>query len=442
MTSSASSSRTLIVLFTLVFFSIASIIWFYAGGAKSTYVLSPTELTYRYIDDTPMGGDTQGDVTTDDSGNVVLGCTLGRAYQWPFCEVAISIRDDVTKGVDLTHYHSLVIEASYIAPKPNERLRVYLRNYNPAYSTVDDPVSLKFNGLEYTPSETMSEYTLPLKAFQVLSWWIAGRDLALKHSGPELNNVPLVEIATSSTPVFGDHRLEIKSLRFEGLWLSESQLFRGLTSLWLVVVVVILALKYRQSRLTYKLERSRAERLRTINVALKQKSETLSVLATTDALTGLRNRLDIYEALEERITSRADRSCTVLCLDIDHFKHVNDTYGHDMGDRLLVLAADIMRESASGSDVIVRWGGEEFVIFCPKRNLAQASFLAEKIRWAFEAATWPHGELLSCSIGVSSMRQASIAAMIADADDALYRAKNGGRNRVEVFAESLIPADA
>ncbi|MGF1767205.1 GGDEF domain-containing protein [Enterovibrio makurazakiensis] len=442
MISSASTSRTLIVLFTLVFFSIASILWFYAGGAKSTFTLSPTELTYRYIDDTPMGGDTRGIVTTDESGNAVLSCTLGEAYKWPFCEVAISISDDVTQGVDLTHYHSLVIEAAYKAPMPNERLRVYLRNYNPQYSSVEDPVSMKFNGLEYNPSDVLSEYTLPLNAFQVLSWWIADRNLALEHAGPELTNVPLIEIATSSTPAIGDHVLVIKSIRFEGLWLSESQLFRGITSLWLLVVVVILALKYRQSRLTYKQERSRAERLKSINMALKQKSETLSVLATTDALTGLRNRLDIYEALEERITSRADRSCTVLCIDIDHFKRVNDTYGHDMGDRLLVLAADIMRESASGGDVIVRWGGEEFVIFCPKRNLAQASFLAEKIRWAFEAATWPHGELLSCSIGVSSMRQASIAAMIADADDALYRAKNGGRNRVEVFAESLIPADA
>ncbi len=78
------------------------------------------------------------------------------------------------------------------------------------------------------------------------------------------------------------------------------------------------------------------------------------------------------------------------------------------------------------------------MIFCPSRNLAQASFLAEKIRAAFEQTEWSHGQPLTCSVGVSSMREGSIAAMIADADDALYRAKQSGRNRVEVFAESLV----
>ncbi|WP_407333053.1 GGDEF domain-containing protein [Enterovibrio sp. 27052020O] len=422
----------------LLFLSLAIIVWFYAGGARSTYTVSPTEFNFRYIDDTPMGGDTQGTVTLDENGHVVLSCNLGSGYKWPFCEVAVSLSADAAKGIDLTHYHSMVISAAYKSPEPNQRLRVYLRNFNPDYSRIDDPVSLKFNGLEYNPSVLMSEYVLPLKAFQVLSWWISDLDVPLEHAGPELDNISLIEIATGSAAVLGEHELVIKSIRFDGAMLSESKLFQGITFTWLFTIMVLLTVKYMQSRRIYNLERSRADRLRAINVALKQKSETLSVLATTDALTGLRNRLNIYQELEMHITSREDRSCTVLCLDIDHFKRVNDTYGHDMGDKLLVNAAKIIREQANSRDVVVRWGGEEFMIFCPKRNLAQASFLAEKIRAAFECSSWAHGEPLTCSIGVSSMREASIAAMIADADDALYRAKQQGRNRVEVFSETLI----
>ncbi|OEE65817.1 hypothetical protein A1OO_08380 [Enterovibrio norvegicus FF-33] len=432
------TSRTLFVLLVLLFLSVVAIFWFYAGGARSTYTVSPTEFKVEYIDDTPMGGDTQGSVTVDGDGYVVLNCNLGKAHRWPFCEVAISLSADAANGIDLTHYHSMVIEAAYDTPEPNQRLRVYLRNFNSAYSRIDDPVSLKFNGLEYNPSGSMSEYVLPLKAFQVISWWISDLDIPLEHAGPELSNVSLIEIATGSAPILGEHELVIRGIRFEGLMLSESQLFRGITFVWLATIMTLLTVKYTQSRRIYNLERSRADRLKVINLALKQKSETLSVLANTDALTGLRNRLGIYQELEKHITSMDDRSCTVLCLDIDHFKYVNDTYGHDMGDKLLVSTAKIMRESASTSDVIVRWGGEEFVIFCPKRNLAQASFLAERIRSAFESTAWSHGELLTCSIGVSSMREASIAAMIADADDALYRAKQLGRNRVEVFAETLM----
>ncbi|USH04114.1 GGDEF domain-containing protein [Grimontia kaedaensis] len=425
-------------MFVLLFFSVATVVWFFIGGAQSSYVISPTEFQFRYIDDTPMGGNTKGRVYTKDDGSVALECELGSAYRWPFCEVAISLSPSVTHGIDLANYHSMIIEAAYKAPAPDQRLRVYLRNFNDAYSITEDPVSMKFNGIEYNPTEEMSEIVLPLNSFQVLSWWISDLDIPLEHAGPDMSNISLIEIATGSAPTVGKHELTIKNIRFEGVMVTEAGLFRSLTFIWLATATVLLAVKYLQSRRVYDLERRRANRLKAINTALKQQSETLSIMATTDALTGLRNRMDIYPELEKALASTDGKNCTALCLDIDHFKKINDTYGHDMGDRLLICTAEVLRESVSTSDVIIRWGGEEFVIFCPNRNLAQASFLAEKIRAAFETTDWPHDAELSCSVGVSSMREGSIAAMIADADDALYRAKQNGRNRVEVFAESFI----
>lgn len=431
-------SRTLFVIFVLLFFSVAAISWFISGGAHSTYHISPTEFQFRYIDDNPMGGDTLGEVYQNEDGDVVLDCELGKAYRWPFCEVAISLTPSAMRGVNLDNYHSMVIEAAYKAPAPNQRLRVYLRNYNEAYSTLEDPVSLKFNGIEYNPTDTFSEFVLPLNSFQVLSWWISDLAVPIEHAGPELSNISMIEIATGSAPVIGHHELIIKSIRFEGQMITEAGFFRVLTFAWLATAMILLMVKYWQSRLIYRRERYRAERLKQINNALKQQSETLSIMATTDALTSLRNRMNIYPELDKLIGARTNRACTALCLDIDHFKQVNDTFGHDMGDKLLIATARLLKECASGTDVVVRWGGEEFVIFCPSRNLAQASFLAEKIRAAFEQTEWSHGQSLTCSVGVSSMREGSIAAMIADADDALYRAKQSGRNRVEVFAESLV----
>lgn len=430
-------SRTLLAVFVLLFFSIATVIWFFVGGAQSSYVISPTKYQFRYIDDTPMGGNSHGRVYTNEKGDVVLECTLGNDYRWPFCEVAISVSPSVTRGIDLKNYHSMIIKASYKAPVPDQRLRVYLRNYNDAYSSTDDPVSLKFNGIEYNPTEDSSEIVLPLNSFQVLSWWISDLDVPLEHAGPDLSNISLIEIATGSAPTLGKHELVIESVRFEGSMVTEAGLFRTLTFIWLVTATVLLAGKYWQSRQVYKLEKQRANRLKAINKALKQQSETLSIMATTDALTGLRNRMDIYSDLDKTLGTAGRQKCTALCLDIDHFKKINDTFGHEMGDKLLVCTAHVLRDAVSSSDVVVRWGGEEFVVFCPNRNLAQASFLAEKIRSAFEGYDWPHEDVLTCSIGVSSIREGSIAAMIADADDALYRAKQCGRNRVEVFAGSF-----
>ncbi|WP_232313400.1 GGDEF domain-containing protein [Enterovibrio coralii] len=423
----------------LAFFSLAAVTWFYVGGAKSEYVISPSDYDFRYIDDTPRGGDTLGTVSSAKDGKgAVLQCTLGEGYKWPFCEIAISLTKKIQNGIDLSNYHSMVIEASYKAPAPDQRLRVYLRNYNEEYSNTEDPVSLKFNGIEYGPSETMGEFVLPLNSFQVLSWWISDLNVPLKNAGPELNNISLIEIATGSAPVIGDHTLTIKSIRFEGLMVTEAQLFRTLTFMWMTVVMIILGLKYWQSRVTYAKERRRADKLKKINSSLRQQSETLSVLATTDALTGLRNRTEIYPVLHKHLKASKKQHCSALCIDLDHFKAVNDTYGHDMGDRLLVDTAQILRDATSTSDIVVRWGGEEFVVFCPTRNLAQATFLAEKIRYAFENYSWSHGESMTCSVGVASTSNSNVAALIADADDALYQAKQAGRNRVEVYVEALM----
>ncbi|MEZ8145848.1 GGDEF domain-containing protein [Enterovibrio norvegicus] len=424
----------------LFIFSLSAVVWFYAGGASSHYVISSDEVQYRYIDDKGVGGNTLGAVTQNADKSVTLGCQLGEKHRWPYCEVAISLSDDIRDGIDLTHYHSMVIEGSYLAPQPDQRLRVYLRNYNEAYSSVDDPVSLKFNGLEYNPTLENSEVALPLKAFQVLSWWISDLAVPLEHAGSELTNVSVIEIATGSAPVIGEHRLNIESIRFEGVMISEAQLFKNLTFMWLVAALIVLCVKYWQSLKVYKEERVRSARLLAINEQLKQQSETLSIMATTDPLTGLRNRMNVHRDLEQTMSRKARRECTALVIDIDHFKRINDTFGHEMGDRILIDVATLLKNRSMSTDIAVRWGGEEFVFFCPDRNLAQASFLAEKIRSRFEDNAWPHGETMTCSIGVALLRNDSVAGMLADADDALYQAKQSGRNRVEVYSDVLVTA--
>lgn len=424
----------------LFLFSLSAVVWFYAGGASSHYVISSDEVQYRYIDDKGVGGNTLGAVTQNADKSVTLGCQLGEKHRWPYCEVAISLSDDIRDGIDLTHYHSMVIEGSYLAPQHDQRLRVYLRNYNEAYSSVDDPVSLKFNGLEYNPTLENSEVALPLKAFQVLSWWISDLAVPLEHAGSELTNVSVIEIATGSAPVIGEHRLNIESIRFEGVMISEAQLFKNLTFMWLVAALIVLCVKYWQSLKVYKEERVRSARLLAINEQLKQQSETLSIMATTDPLTGLRNRMNVHRDLEQTMSRKARRECTALVIDIDHFKRINDTFGHEMGDRILIDVATLLKNRSMSTDIAVRWGGEEFVFFCPDRNLAQASFLAEKIRSRFEDNAWPHGETMTCSIGVALLRNDSVAGMLADADDALYQAKQSGRNRVEVYSDVLVTA--
>lgn len=157
--------------------------------------------------------------------------------------------------------------------------------------------------------------------------------------------------------------------------------------------------------------------------------------ASTDALTGLLNRgavmmrgLDALEALSPTA------NCAILMIDIDHFKAINDTYGHAIGDEVLVSLSTAMREELRADDLIGRLGGEEFVVIMPMRNLDEALAAAERLRHRVEYGIPAHAggpERVTISIGVAVAKGGAVLNdMLAAADKALYIAKEGGRNRI------------
>ncbi|HTV36103.1 MAG TPA: GGDEF domain-containing protein [Xanthobacteraceae bacterium] len=166
--------------------------------------------------------------------------------------------------------------------------------------------------------------------------------------------------------------------------------------------------------------------------------------SVTDPLSGLLNRRGFFEAAAAMMedSKTAKRPVSILAFDLDHFKSINDTYGHSMGDTMLQLFANVARKTMRAGDVIGRLGGEEFVAIL-SGTLAEAAIAAERVRSAFEAATRdPDGHQIAAtvSIGVAcGSANAAIELLIARADSALYRAKANGRNRIEL-ADEAVPA--
>jgi len=158
--------------------------------------------------------------------------------------------------------------------------------------------------------------------------------------------------------------------------------------------------------------------------------------ARTDPLTGLRNRR-AFEMPAQSLMNLEDKSCLILC-DIDHFKKVNDMWGHTAGDEVLRYFANMLEEICPNDALLGRLGGEEFGIFLPKRNLKEGREIAEKIRCAFLEIQCPGigtNHLLSVSLGVAELSQAeSYESAFDRADAALYSAKRNGRNCVKSSA--------
>mgnify|MGYP002640119561 CR=1 FL=1 len=185
--------------------------------------------------------------------------------------------------------------------------------------------------------------------------------------------------------------------------------------------------------------RRQNEELERVNANLAGINAQLERLATTDALTGLHNRRYLQQALEFEIArgQRAEHPFCLLMMDIDHFKRVNDTYGHAVGDRVLVQVATVLQENLRNIDLRARWGGEEFVALLLDSQRDAGLQTAEKIRAVLEQ-TEIHAGLdepvrVTISIGVACSPADGVEEhkLFAHADAALYRAKEGGRNRVE-----------
>lgn len=166
----------------------------------------------------------------------------------------------------------------------------------------------------------------------------------------------------------------------------------------------------------------------------------LQRLAQLDALTGIANRRHFREEAE-RALDRAERygePLSLVMLDIDHFKHVNDTHGHQTGDQVLLETVSRINSCLRKSDIAGRWGGEEFVVLLPHTDVAEAHYAAERLRTALAAAPIQVGGnalLVTLSAGFAQRVPGEVLdAFIARADTALYQAKNSGRNRVIGFA--------
>jgi diguanylate cyclase len=155
-------------------------------------------------------------------------------------------------------------------------------------------------------------------------------------------------------------------------------------------------------------------------------------LSTTDKLTGLKNRRFFHEKLEEHIAlfHRTQQPFSLCILDIDHFKKVNDTYGHQTGDQVLEQLARILQAHARPEDLAARYGGEEFVLILPAAEEPEARGIAERLRQTVAESVWITGSL-TISIGVATYTtDDSDASILKKADEALYVSKVNGRNRV------------
>ena len=216
-------------------------------------------------------------------------------------------------------------------------------------------------------------------------------------------------------------------------WLAVAYIDRfNYRRLWQVIGIFAILIAYLLHRYRHGLKIT--ERLKQAHSDIEAVNLQLTEQARTDPLTGIANRLKIDESIQMELArfKRTHEPFSIILIDIDNFKQVNDTYGHHIGDQTLISIATILEQNTRSYDLVGRWGGEEFLIVCPCTAHDGIMSLAEHLRLAVMNNREENLPPQTASFGVATIREGdSDIDLISRADNALYRAKGAGRNRVE-----------
>ena len=346
------------------------------------------------------------------------------------CGWEIRTSAELDKGIDLSEFSALEIKMQYSGPA--RRIRLFIRNFNPAYTDPTDPTTFKSMTMSFPVEETAGLVHVNLKEFNVADWWLLTRKQRQQWPLPEFNAVTHIGVDIAEQ---GTHQLRIDSLVLTGKWLKTEQVLMVVLSFWMAVFLL-------EGTLRFYLLYRKAQQNRQAIQALKEKQRTLEEenqhlenLADTDPLTGIYNRAGLrnrVDALMQRERNLA--GVGILLLDLDHFKELNDRYGHDMGDKVLKAFTSILVVNLRDDDIFARLGGEEFVVVCRRQPVEGVRAFAEKLcRLAAQCSFNGEDHLhISVSIGVALVNvDEDFASALERADAALYQAKQNGRNRVE-----------
>ena len=421
--------RMNILIFVLLAATVIAL-FAYQNGLDDIEFLNLADYPYVIPESDSVDGGTSAIALERTDSSIIVDYELKEGYAYPYAGVKILLGDGKTKGRDFSKYDSIFV---WVKPRGEGTVRLYMRGYDSAFYRQDDETSLKFNEVEFFPLEETYPAVFVPQEFRVASWWVAQNEISVHKARVDLSNIPLIEIQTGTNAPLGYGTLEIRGFCFKGKKIAKLDLVTILVALWFVTFLIILVIRFFDYNRERAANRKKQEELEKYLEALEIEKSEYEKSSKEDPLTGCLNRAGFSSILLREQENLSKNGCPVsfVILDIDHFKDVNDTYGHSVGDEVLVNLTRLIRDKIRNTDALVRWGGEEFVILCSDTPIQNAQFLAEKLRVAIEGAVLIKQQQVTCSFGIAEMIPGEDPKKLFErADKALYSAKEGGRNRV------------
>lgn len=336
-----------------------------------------------------------------------------------------------TTGIDLSSYRTINVALDYEGG--DQWLRFSLRNYEPGFSDINEMQTIKFNNVQVPVKYVNGELILSMSEFAVAEWWITQFKVPRENALPNFRNTIAFGIDTGYPSAPGKHRFKLNKVEFVGEWVAREDWYLGILVFWLSAIMFMGSMNLAKLTKEIRLEHQRLERLANKNAQLEQETDKYKKLSMVDPLTGVLNRQGLSEYIDQYFSKDTAKLVSLVVIDIDYFKKINDSLGHDGGDLVLKKVADLIKSHTRQSDQVARWGGEEFVLVLPDTNLEGAFIFAEKLRALIAAVRFEHFPELrvTISLGVgASDGTIPFHELFRSVDIALYEAKAQGRDRV------------
>ncbi|MEZ0244265.1 MAG: GGDEF domain-containing protein, partial [Sphingomonas sp.] len=418
-----SNAKFELVLLALLLLTVTAVTW------QDKFLLRTTVLTPESIASysSRIHTDDNPEIKGKSGGQTIAPmhwtCDLKAGFDYPYCGYEVFFnKAGTTKGLDLTNFRSLTMVLTYKGP--GKTFRVHLRNFDPRYSkTVEDDTS-KFNRIEAeaTPGREQ-RIDFALADFGVADWWLFKHKVPPKLSHPQFDNITSIDIQTGTEIALGHHEFTVKEIVLRTAIMSDAQWYLSLLGIWVALIGAYLAYRLRN----LKGELGRRQQLQALTLRQAQEAEED---ARRDHLTKLLNRRGVAERFETLADAPgASDGIAAIIVDIDHFKSLNDRFGHAYGDEVLSTIATLIKRNLRAGDFAGRWGGDEFIAICPGIDAAGAQYIAEKIRRRIEHFHFGDCEHVTASLGAhwAPATGPGLTELVGLADVALYSAKRSGR---------------
>lgn len=358
-------------------------------------------------------------------------CTIKENIGRSSCGVYLTWRDELLmRGRDLSNFKNIKLNIDYQGNA--KRIRLYLRNFDGDYANTTDHNSSQYLYTEFRQDDlNHGDLEIALTEITVADWWLDQYQHPRKNALPKFDKVHTFGIEIYGDNIAGTHKVMLNSIEFIGPAINERNYYFTILIIWLVGVFLHLITQLYIAKKYVITVKTTKDKLAKFNKVLAQEKDKYRELSVLDALTQIPNRHGFEEFMLNDIKATS-KDVSLIMLDIDFFKKINDTHGHDIGDVALKELSALLQENIRSNDFFARWGGEEFVICCIDTTLHDAYKFSEKLRTIVEKAVFCDEFQLKMTISLGiAMRnpKESFKEWFSYADQALYQAKADGRNK-------------